>query len=511
MWSIVGIRRLKFSSQYVLPTAEFQLQSGTDKKTVLGWLPCHHGHVQYELLFRPGRIARIVDIHFDRKTPSKTKVIQQTSRRIKKKGFAPNGYTSAQYETQAEQGLHSIAIRVCAVLFTHWEIRNMDIEDAFRELSDNIENIVRDDSPVYKARFVYDPAETKILIQRALRHMGNPPREDWTPFDARLAWRNNTDTASRQKLSEHIANVERYQNLWTTSDLIEQTRTIASVFRPDKVTLIQGSPSPSNIPESAVVVFHSTEDIYRWKCLVDTGTFAMMSHSYTDMRLKELGVHPVRRLEKNEAIIVPWAHRWNQSQWVALARFRPRHITAIGRVDQWPLGRGQVFRDMIRSEKFEIVKSYHLAVDCVHMIQTNDIASFVEKMREKHKVVQCFSNESHPNIDCNRRYLTNPRRTRTLRDPAETQFTKEHVPLYEEMHVHAPDKVCGNASVQKVRYYRGLRVPAAVYMCSEKTTPFDVHLARSHCKDALYILNCSTCLFSMNKTAPLKTSINPFI
>ena len=71
MWSISAINRLKFSSPHILPTAEFVLQSDREKKTVIGWLPCHHTHVRYELLFRGGRIARIVDIRVNKKVSQK--------------------------------------------------------------------------------------------------------------------------------------------------------------------------------------------------------------------------------------------------------------------------------------------------------------------------------------------------------------------------------------------------------------------------------------------------------
>ena len=158
---------------------------------------------------------------------------------------------------------------------------------------------------------------------------------------------------------------------------------------------------------------------------------------------------------------------------------------------------------MIRSKKFDHIQSFHAATDNVIEIDSvQNKKDFINKIQQKYKVVQCFADFPIENIDCGRRKFTNPFRIRTI---------KSDNTLYEEQRIHLPDKAGENASVQNIRYYQGLKVAAGIYFCSEKTTPFQIRVARTHCRDALYIVGCKTCLFSMQKQAPLKITINPFI
>ena len=142
---------------------------------------------------------------------------------------------------------------------------------------------------------------------------------------------------------------------------------------------------------------------------------------------------------------------------------------------------------MIRSNKFDHIQSFHSATDNVIEVATvPNKVEFVNKIQQKYKVVQCFADYPIENIDCGRRKFTNPFRIRTI---------KKNNMLYEEQRIHLPDKAGENVSVQNIRYYQGLKVSAGIFFCSEKTTPFQIHVARTHCKDALYIVECKTCLF----------------
>jgi hypothetical protein len=58
--------------------------------------------------------------------------------------------------------------------------------------------------------------------------------------------------------------------------------------------------------------------------------------------------------------------------------------------------------------------------------------------------------------------------------------------------------------------FNGVDVHAAVFLCSESTTPFDIHVARTHAREALYILNPNQAFMSLNKECHSKLSVNPF-
>lgn len=509
MWYIEKVLKLYFPEQHLLPCADFVLNDGKQSLTVKGWLPCHQTNIAYNLEIRRDRILNIIDLHIDKsKKNNKNKIITETARKMKSKGFACASLTPDQYKELATSAYTSIALWTCCVLYSHWELRKMNLDNIFKLLVDNIEALILPDSQASRPKFLFQPLDqTKVLIQRALQQMGELPYQDWDGFAERRLWhiRMHSDTGSFKKPGPHIRCLERYKNIWTTTYLIEEAKALAMYYRADNVTLIEGSPCKDIIPEDALVVCRTLEDAYKWKCEVSHGQLYIMSVTFNKDRLKELGVAEVQVLPRNACIYMPWAHLWGQRDWLKLAEFSPQHITCIGRLDQWAPRRGQVFRDMLTSNKFDTSRGYHAAADNVIEMQTENIAGTVSKIQERHKVIQCFSEKKMPNIDCGRRWLTKPKRIRTLR-PSDTR----DVLLFEERKIHSTDRETGNASVLNVRNYSGLRVPAVVYICTEDTTPFHVHVARTIARDALYILNRKKGLFSMKKQAPPKCTINPF-
>ncbi len=512
MWYIDNIKKLFFPEKHLLPRANFVLANEEETIHVTGWLPCHHTNIAYNLDIKNNRILRVIDMSVDKTKKQKTKIITQTARKIKSQKAFAKGVVSEVYKTIAMEAYTSTALWTCVVLYSHYEIRHMDIRKTFIELARDIECIIQPDSKASRTRFLYQPiTKTKILVQRALTQMGELPYEDWTGFCERRKWhiRMQSDTGCRKKPSSHIRRLEHYQNIWTTTHLIEEARQLQDAFCLDNITLIEGSPCPDNLPKDVSVVFRSLEDAYKWKCVAPIGTLYIMSNldCYANPdRLIELGLAEIQPLAKQQTLYMPWAHTWGQQDWLDLANYEPEHITCIGRLDQWPRGRGQLFRDMIMSKKFDTSKGYHAAADNVVMVQVQDIPKFVKEIQEEFKVIQCFCDETREDIDCGRRWLTKPKRIRTIRPSQETEQL-----LFEERQIHFPDRVMGNASVVKVRSYTGLKVPAIIYICQEETTPFDIHVARTHCTDILYVVNCSKCLFSMQKQAPAKCTINPFI
>lgn len=512
MWFIEKITRIHFPDDSLLPKCQFLLSDGTTRKDVEGWLPCHHTNVGYELQLGSHRIYAIIDMCIDKQKKQKTKIVTETARKIKtQKHFAPKQMNAETYRSKAMAAYTSVALWVCSVVYSHWELRHLNIAKTFQELSNDIESLLQPDSLASRPKFIFQPSEkTKTLIQRALRHMGELPYQDWEGFEARREWHLTMKTATgmRKKPPDHIRRLERYQDLWTTSYLIEEAKQLKLHFRPDNVTLIQGSPTPLNIPHDAHIVVKNVEDAYRWKCIVHHGIVHVLENTFKMRRLIELGVSDVKCLRQGQTLYMPWAHTWGQQEWLRLATFNPTHITCIGRLDQWPNGRGQTFRDMLSSAAFDVSTGIHTAVNRVQMIETQDVRTFVAEIQRKHKVVQCFTEQNttpYSDIDCGRRFLKTPKRIRTLK-PGNVNGA-----LYEELKIHFPDRQEGNASVQNIRTYKSLVVPAGIYLCSDKTTPFDIHVARTFCKDILYVVHCTTCLFAMQKIAPLKCTINPFI
>lgn len=505
LWHLESIKKIIFIYEHVLPTIQCVLSDGSTKRTVEGWLPCHHQDVQYELVLSTrGKIVSIVDMA--RGPKKKRGLITKTMKRIgSSKKFAPRRYKPDTYLEQAEKAYEWTALWTCSVIYSSWDIQRMDINQTFGCLNKDIESICQHTSIASRPRFFQYNTDVKRIMKKALRQMGKPERTDWAGFDARLKWATSTDTASKETLPSHIRNVQHYQELWTTVENIAEAKRIGTAFRPDNVTLVIGSPCPSIVDRNAFVVVRTLEDAYRWKCEVDWGTICLLTEpTCSRERLVELGVSDIRPLESKKVLYMPWAHCWGQREWLSLAEIGFEHVTCIGRLDQWPLGRGQVFRDMVTSKQFDSSTCLHAATDCVHMVHTDDLQATVDKVRDIFKVVQCFSNEPRDDIDCGRRLLTKPFRIRTLRPSSD-------VDLYEEQRVHEPDRIVKNVSVKHPRAYRGLKVNAGVYICSDKTTPFDVHVARTYCRHALYVLNCKTCLFSMHKEAPPRITINPFL
>ena len=68
-----------------------------------------------------------------------------------------------------------------------------------------------------------------------------------------MAWQLQTRmaTASRDQPSEHVRDVERYGNVWTTTEELTMARNIGKALTPHNTTLIVGSMSPSTTPEGS--------------------------------------------------------------------------------------------------------------------------------------------------------------------------------------------------------------------------------------------------------------------
>lgn len=510
MWFVHRIVKILTKHKSLLPSVECILKSGKDKITVVGWLPCHHSDVGYTLTLKLKADGNSVIESIDDIVKTKKKSSIPTSR-------------NRSYTEKAEQTYNDVALWTVAVMYPILDIFSMDIDAVFQRLTTNIENVCLRDSP--HAVYLYRKEKAKEAIQAGLRQMGELPYDDWEGFEARMAWQRETryDTASKKKPSSHVLNVECYQSLWTTSMEIAKARAVADALTPTTTTLVLGSLSPCFVPRNACILVRNTEDAYRAHChlewdyaniyVLQMGVTHQMhpnkAHSNTP---KSLGLSLVRELPQDlPHIFVAWSHLWGIEEWLTVIDKNPQSYTCVGRLDQFIAGRGQIFRDMVESQHFPTSIQRHFFTDNVIMVNTESISEFVAEVTAKHGTVQCFAAQSVVcSVDTKRRQLFNPTRIRSLRDPSSTPDIKlPRLPLYEE---YCTTEKCTrvNKSVVPIHSFHGVHVHAAVYICSENTTPFDIHVARTHAREALYVVNCQRNMFAFNKTCRKRTTVHLF-
>jgi len=519
MWRIDTVRLRYPVSGDILPESDFTLSQRKHKKKVSGWLPVHHGDVEYDLEFNnQSKITQIKNIRRitpKKKTPSfGYKTVQKAAAQYFKFFVRDDELRKdttrrqrERYLALAKQALTDVALWTAAVVYSYYRIRTSDFRAHFLLLSTDIENICKKGSEAAIGRLLYNQELAAQYIDRALVQMGELPYNDLEGFKERMAWQSHMryNTACRQDPGKHVRNVEKYKNVWTTTEEIKICTIIKQQLRKDNVTVVMGSPCPSTIDSTAVVVVRSLEDAYRLKCFVIPGKICILNETRQEVdkaRLKNLGVSDISILEDNQHVYVAYAHYWSVSDWLQLFHKNPTHYTCIGRLDQYPIGRGQLFRDMCDSNQFEITYARHRAAENVIMVPAqDDVVAFTNNIRKKWGVVQCFGFER--GVDTGRKEFKKPFRTRTLR-------LDNAMRLHEEKTAQLPGK---NMSMTNIFNYRGLHVTAAIVFCNKNTTSFDIHVARTWATDALYIVeqHCALpCMFTFKRVCPRRITINPF-
>ena len=513
LWFVHRIIKIKKEHHHVLPTVECILKAGKDKITAVGWLPCHHSNVRYTLTLKTTNgVHHIVSI--------------ENMEKRKKKSTIPKS-RSPNYITMAEDSYNDVALWTVSVMYPILDILKMNIDTVFQRLTTNIENVCLRDSP--HAIHLYNIPEAKKVIQAGLRQMGEVPYNNWEGFEARMKWQEETryNTASLKKPLGTIYNLECYQNRWTSTQDLEHAATIAAAMTPHNTSLVLGSFSSSFVPRNAFILVRNTEDAYRVQCQLEWGYANIymlhmnMTYRVTPQQLHNntpasLGLYLVKELPQDlPHLFVAWSHLWGVEEWLTVLAKNPTRYTCVGRLDQVTAGRGQIFRDMVDSQKFPIINTTHVRTDNLIMVNTDDISEFVTAVTAKHGTVQCFADKKtveqfSPVIDSNRRQLYNPIRIRSLRDQTETPGIRlPRVPLYEE---YFTNNKCThiNKSIVPIRSFNGVHVHAAIYICSKYTTPFEIHVARTHAREALYIVNCQTCMFALDKKCKKRRTISLF-
>jgi len=497
-WRIFSIQKLWPSSRDdLLPTGEFTLYDKKLKVQVSGWLPCHHGDVGFTLQLSPPndkgicKIWNVIALCVDKRRGRP--ILQQISKKMSKK-------KRELYQILAQKSRESLALWTLAVVYNIYNMP-LNINDSFSKVVSDATCLCRRGDPLCLKNTMYNREEAVKVINRALIQMGELPKSlEWTVLEHLIEWQCSTryDTASKKQPTD-VAGVEKYQNKWADIHDINCSRQIATHLRPDNTTLMQGDPSQSKIPEDAIVLVRNTNDAYKWQSTVSKGQLCMMTAN--PKSYKALGVSNVRQLTMNNPhLFIAYAHLWSIEEIMDIFKWSNENYTFIGRLDQYPRGRGQLFRDMCDSNRFDCQLCVHAGAEALYFLET---MPEIEPLLKQYGVIQCFSN-SDVSIQLNRLQLTKPYRIRTVRPQNEDARTL----LFEE---HTTVEKKKDSSVVNIRSFHDVRPMAGIIVCSEKTTSFDIHAARTQCKDALYVVGTPPPMFSFKRRPPKRNTINPFI
>ena len=486
-WTIALVQHLWSDHPGKLPGGKFILTDGHVTREAGGWLPCHHRNIAYQLDFkRNGDILKIVGME-RLKNKQKPKVLAKAFK---------YGITRAEYNVKADIAYRDPATWTIAVLYPQWSVANMNFQHTYQRLCHDTEQLCNRYSDISIPHLHYNKEQALATLNSA-----DLPNKNLEGVGARMDWQIQTkyNTASLKSPGKHIRNLQKYQDLWTVQEEIEAVKTIRNAIRKENCDIYLGTPYQME----GVVVVKTLEDAYRIQCYTEVKKIAMLSVPYDQDTRDGLGLSNVVELQKGEHVCIPWAHTWGIKDWLALIQREPTHYHCIGRLDQYARGRGQIFQNMMDAE-WSFTRGLHHKVPVVEMITVDDVAEFVRSIRAK--VIQCFSSNKWENIDTGRRWLTKPRRIRTLTEREDVEHPR--IPLVEEEFTLNTGK---NASVVPCWSYEGLPVEIGVYLCCPKTKPFDVHVARTHCRYKLYVVNCTTCLFGWENKVAKRITINPFL
>lgn len=336
-----------------------------------------------------------------------------------------------------------------------------------------------------------------------LQTLSEPPYDDLQGFKERMKWQLDTrySTATREQPSEHVRAIQHYQNMWTTFNEIEQVKILKDAFD-GRCELWLGTPCQAAIGDRCVVVA-TLEEAFALKCFVKTDIY-MLCLPFKDDEREQMGLPGIRLLPTGARVAIPWAHRWGIEKWLALAKRQPESLMCIGRLDQYTRGRGQIFRQMLDAS-YPCQTGHHFKMNRVEMVSTKDIVGFVHSL--DFPTIQCFSEEPIEDIDTGRRWIHNPRRIRTLTKRTWACAQPPRIALQEEAFTL---QVGDNASVINVRSLL-TPVDVGVYICTDNTKPFDIHVARSLCRHKLFVVNCSEPPFLWEAKVSSKVAISPFV
>jgi|TARA_B110000091_G_C13784379_1_gene462629 hypothetical protein len=500
LWQVSRILRLWQVYPHILPPGKFIIvDTDGHKKTVSGWLPCHHGNVQYELSFKKnGDIARVLWMKMLRQ--KKRAPVSTAGKKIDKGKFAPMGYTKEEYLKQAEHAYRDQATWTVSVTYPYWRVCTCDIQQVFMALTNDPESLCTRYSSACIDSLLYSPQKALVAINNMLKTITEVPYDDLRGFEDRMQWQLETrySTGVLKQPSEHVRDVQHYQGIWTTAKEIERAKILKDALT-DRCEVWMGTPCRAAIGDRCVVVA-TLEEAFALKCFVKTKIY-MLTLPFDEERRIELGLPGIRELSSNVDVAIPWAHRWGIDQWLKLVEKQPKTLMCIGRLDQYTVGRGQVFRQLVEAS-FPCQVGHHYKMNRVEMVTTEDVVAFVHGLN--YPTVQCFSELPVPGIDTGRRWISRPRRIRTL--TKRTCVQPPRLALQEEGFTL---EVGENASVVRVSSVL-TPVDVGVYICTVDTKSFDIHVARTLCRHKLFVVNCQEPPFMWDVKTASRISVSPF-
>ena len=506
-WHVISVLRLGEVHPHILPRGEFTLEDEQRHKVkASGWLPCHHGNVEYELEMKKN--GDIVSLDWMRMRRHKKRApVTAAAKKIAQGKLAPLGYTREQYLQQAEQAYKDQATWTIAMLYPYKRIADMDVRAVFACLTTDPESICRRGSVACQPFLMYNEPKAWAAVEKVLKTLDEPPYDDRAGFLVRMQWQQDTrsNTGSLTCPGDAIHGLQKYQDIWTTLDDIEHARAIRRGMTRENCRLWLGTPCRAALDGKRAVV-NTLEEAFALQCFVTVDIY-MLRPPYDENYRTEMGLPGIRTLGTGEDVCVPWAHRWGIEQWLKLLNMAPRTLTCVGRIDQYACGRGQVFRQMLDA-KFPCDIGHHYKMNDVEMIDTEDVPGFVHGL--DFPTLQCFADQFDQDtvqIDTGRRWILYPRRIRTITQRPSVRPPR--VALQEE-HYTQEYRVGKNASVARVHQVL-TPVDVGVYLCSERTRPFDIHVARTLCRHKLYVVNCRHVPFAWEHRAPGRIAISPFL
>lgn len=494
MWGIYNIHTLYENKRPdLLPRGLFTLCCRKQKIKASGFLPTHHSDVNFELLLsKPNdkqihQILGIIHIKCNKKKKQKYK---QFANKLPKQ-------KQQQYLEKAEHARKSMALWTLATIYTYYTLPT-DITGTFNRLVNDFTDICRRGAPDNIRELIYNYEKSVATINRGLLQMGELPKaREWTKLKELQEWQRRTRYSCASYIKPSLTFVENYKGKWVERQDIETHQALVQHFRPDNTNIIQGSPAPSSIPSDAIVIVRNAEDAYKWKMRILNTQDIYTPKIWFEKTAALRGLLDLKLMPNNqEHVFIAYAHLWGQEDWQRLLHANHKSYTLIGRLDQYPSGRGQLFRDMCESNKFCTDLTRHVGAEVVEITTIDCIDTIVQK----HGTVQCFYNGTEEfNIDTNRRHLTKPFRIRTLKNkPDGTSLVHEE---------ETKRGIGKNASVMNVRNFCSIPVNAGIFICSEESRSFDIHVARTHCLQVLYIIGDPPGMFALQRRPPTRNTI----
>jgi hypothetical protein len=177
-WRIYTIHKLWPSKREdILTTGEFTLYHKKERQKVSGWLPSHHGNIEYHLKLGTNNrngIAKILAIeHIATSKKMGRPVIKAITKKMTLK-------SAEKYIQLANEARESMALWTIAVVYPYYKLPN-DIQKTFERLTANFAHICQRGDPDAIQKLIYEPEEALATIFKGLKQMGEIPKaEDWT-------------------------------------------------------------------------------------------------------------------------------------------------------------------------------------------------------------------------------------------------------------------------------------------------------------------------------------------